>query len=142
MMKREREKGMIYFDSPQAKVSWDEALQAVVVEWKGFTQGEQLRTPADKAFELLVQKKACKYLADTRKMSAISQHDQDWIASDWFPRASQVIKFFAYIVPEKVVGRSSVNRVVSLAECAYAIENFDSYEEAVQWLGEVKLMFV
>ena len=45
---------MQYYDSPQATVSWNEAVKAIVIEWKGFAHWEQYRTPLNKLLELAV----------------------------------------------------------------------------------------
>ncbi len=131
---------MIYYDSPHAKVSWNEELKAVVLEWKCFAQGEQYRTPCEKASELLVQKKAVKMLLDNRNMSAIHQDDQAWVAQVLHPlNIAAGMKYVASITPEKMIARASMKRtaVEVLKNAEFIAERFDSIEEATQWLSEV-----
>lgn len=130
---------MIYYDSSYAKVSWNEEVKAVVVEWITFAQGEQFRTPLEKALELMVQKKAHKYLGDTRKSGAWHKDDQEWLARDFRPRhVAAGLKFLATITPDKVVAQSSLRRVISSVEASGAVmERFDDIEDAIQWLSEV-----
>ncbi|WP_373229210.1 hypothetical protein [Cohnella sp.] len=129
---------MIYYESPQAKVSWNEAVKAVIFEWKSFAQGEQYRTPINKILDLAVQKQSKKVLYDCRKMSAISQDDQNWVAQDWYARSIEAgINYSAIVLPEKVIAKSSVNRVTSALDSSKTSEEFDNLEEAVQWLSKI-----
>lgn len=43
---------MKFYDSPQATVSWNEDVKAVVIEWKGFALGEQYRTPLNSSMTI------------------------------------------------------------------------------------------
>jgi hypothetical protein len=131
---------MIYYDSPQAQVSWNEELKAVTLEFKGFAQGEQYRIPYEKGLELLVQKKAQKWLLNGQKASAIQPDDQAWIAQDFHPRnVASGLKYMAFVQSEKMLSKSSAKRTVSaaLGVSEFTIETFDSLDEAIQWLSEI-----
>jgi hypothetical protein len=129
---------MIYYESPQAKVSWNEELKAAVLEWKCFAQGEQYRTPCQKASELLKEKKAVKMLLDNRKMSVIHSDDQAWVAQVIHPQnIAAGMKYVASVTPEKVIAKASIKRAVGevLKNGEFFSESFDSVEEANQWLS-------
>ncbi|MFC5469111.1 hypothetical protein ACFPPD_10300 [Cohnella suwonensis] len=130
---------MKFYDSPQATVSWNETVKAVVIEWKGFALGEQYRTPLNKLLELAVQKQSNKVLYDTRKLSAISPDDQNWVAQDWYARSLEAgLKYSAAVIPIKVIAKSSLNRMVSGLEVSNPSEEFDDIDEAIQWLSAKK----
>ncbi|WP_340400642.1 hypothetical protein [Paenibacillus sp. FSL H8-0079] len=130
---------MVYFESPQAKVTLNEEIKAVVMELKGFVQGEQYRTPLEKVLELLEQKKYNKILFDNINSSAIPPVDQNWVSQDWFPRAIQNgLKYSASVTPEKPVAKSNMNRILSNMDIHPTIKQFNSFEEAMEWLSEVK----
>lgn len=129
---------MVYYESPQAKISWNEAVKAVIFEWKGFAQGEQYRTPINKILELVVQKQSKKVLYDCRKMSVVSQDDQSWLLQDWYNRSIEAgLKYSAIVLPEKVIAKSSVNRIVSAVDSSNPSEEFTDMDEAIQWLSTV-----
>lgn len=130
---------MKFFDSPQATVSWNEAVKAVVIEWKGFAQGEQYRTPLNKLLELAVQKQSNKVLYDTRRLSATSPNDQNWVAQDWYARSIEAgLKYSAAVIPIKVIAKSSLNRMLSGLEISNPSKEFDDIDEAIQWLSVIK----
>ncbi|MFC5471293.1 hypothetical protein ACFPPD_21625 [Cohnella suwonensis] len=131
---------MVHFDTPYATVTWKEDIQAVFVEWKGFAQGEDYRMPYEKGLELLVQKKARKWLLDSRMTSVIHADDQVWIAQDFNPRNHAAgMRYIAAVTPEKVIGRTSARKAVAAARdtVEFVFENFESMEEAERWLSEV-----
>ncbi|MBW5448230.1 hypothetical protein GE107_19465 [Cohnella sp. CFH 77786] len=110
-----------------------------MIEWKGFAQGVQYRTPLNKLLELAVQKQSNKVLYDTRKLSAISLDDQNWVTQDWFARSIEAgIKYSAAVIPIKVIAKSSLNRMVSGLEVSNPSEDFDNIDEAIQWLSAIK----
>lgn len=101
-----------FYDSPYATIYWNAKYNCVQTYWKGFVEGRNLREAMDKGLEILQTKKAPFWLADLRKLGVISQADQEWISRDWFPRAMQIgLTKRATILPEKAVGKMSVNRV-------------------------------
>lgn len=128
-----------YYDSPQATVSWNEMVKAVVLEWKGFAKGEQYRTPLNKLLELVVQKQSNKVLYNALKLSAISPDDQNWVTQDWYARSIEAgLKYSAAVTPIKVIAKSSLNRMISGLEISNASEEFDNIDEAIQWLSAIK----
>ncbi|QWU17595.1 SpoIIAA-like [Paenibacillus sophorae] len=129
---------MVYYESPQATISWNEAVQIIEVRWKAFAQGEQFRTAMDKVVELAGKMNGSKVLYDNRKMSVISQEDQAWVSQNWVKRASD-IQYCAVVEPEKVVAKSSLNRIVgTIEEFPYDMKFFQNMDDAVNWLAEMR----
>ncbi|KJD45834.1 hypothetical protein [Paenibacillus terrae] len=130
---------MLYYESPEALVSWNQEIKTVVIEWKGFATRDEYQIPLNKSLELLIANKATKSIANTLKFSAISPADQQWFSEVWFPKAEEAgLKYMALITPEKAVARSILKRLDSELVGSYVTENFDSLEEAVRWLAQTK----
>lgn len=55
---------MLYYDSPDITVDWDEQTKSVVMKWKGFVSGEDFRGEVEKGLELIKAKQGAKRLAD------------------------------------------------------------------------------
>lgn len=62
---------MIFYDSPQATVTWNKEDKVVVLQWKSFAQGEQYRTPLNKLLELGLYKSG---IRDHSKQDLSTQH--------------------------------------------------------------------
>jgi hypothetical protein len=75
-------------------------------------------------------------LADLRNLGVVSQDDQTWSNTDWFPRAVQGgIRYMAIVVPENVIARWSVDSIVQrVTEANLTIHYFDNTEQAKEWL--------
>ena len=127
---------MIYFQAPFVKISWDEAIKAVCLEWQGQTYGENLKKGLNTGLKLLAEKKAEKWLADTEKLGVFGKADEEWINTDWYPRIlNSGLKHMAIIIPKNALARIAVNSQMSkvpgtMLEMAY----FDNQETARAWL--------
>lgn len=127
---------MLYYESPEALVSWHEDIKTVVIEWKGFASRDKYQVPLNKSLDLLIAHQATKSIANTLKFSAISPADQQWFSNVWFPKATEAgLKYMALITPEKAVARSILKRLDTELVGSYTTANFNSMEEAIQWLS-------
>ncbi|MBT2283359.1 hypothetical protein J7E78_07395 [Paenibacillus polymyxa] len=130
---------MIFYDSPQATVSWNEDNKVVVLQWKSFARGEQYRTPLNKLLELAEQKRSNKALYDSRHLAVISPDDQEWVTQEWYPRSLEAgLKYSALLVPHKAIAKSSANRMLSGMDISNPSQEFHDLDEAFQWLAIVK----
>lgn len=125
---------MVYFDSSYLTVSWDSEIDCVYVVWKAYVEGENFRYGLEQGLGLLKEKHSSKWLADLRKLRVVKLADQDWMVSEWLPRAQKAgLKWTATIMPSDILAQMSVSRVKAKAEdngAAY----FDKLEDARQWL--------
>lgn len=127
---------MNYFESAYCDISYDESVKSVNVIWKGYAKGEQLRDVPNKALELAISKKTDKMLYDTRKMPTLVKEDEEWVYSDWTPRAiAGGIRCMAIIIPGNVVKDKMITRIVdNTTNDDIQRELFSSTEEALDWL--------
>lgn len=56
---------MLYYESPEALVPWNQEIKTVVIEWKGFATRDEYQIPLNKSLELLIANKATKSIANT-----------------------------------------------------------------------------
>jgi len=128
---------MVYYDSTQGQVAWNEDLNAVVIEWKGFSYGAELQTIMLKGIDLMVVNEADKLLMDARHGAAIKQEDQEWIAHTYVTEAYDAgLRYFAMVLPEKVTAKLSLNRTAAAAggSYPYELESFVEIQDAKEWL--------
>lgn len=127
---------MLFYESPELRIDWDESGKCVVMEWKGFVTGNSFRDAVDKGLELLIEKRGDKWLADLSKMGVISQEDQKWADEDWFPRAVKAgIRYMAMIRPQKIISQMSVRNVINqIGDLKIETEYFEKPEDAKAWL--------
>ncbi|WP_217593768.1 hypothetical protein [Cohnella sp. GbtcB17] len=128
---------MRYFESKHGKVSWDDELRSVVIEWKGFAYGEEFQTILLKGADLLKLRYGSKVLMDIREGSAIKAEDKAWIGEFFIRRAYESgLRHLAMLEPHSAIARMSVNRTVEgLGTLPYRQESFEDRDEAVRWLS-------
>ena len=129
---------MIYFQESFVIISWDEDTWAVVIEWLGQARSEKLKTGLDTGLKLLAEKKAEKWLADTKKLGVFGKADEDWANHNWLPRALAAgLKKMAFVVPESALARMALDSVINNSSReGSGIESafFDNLEAARAWL--------
>jgi hypothetical protein len=127
---------MIFYDSPGLVVSWDAAIKSAVLRFRGYTEGDDFRQAARSVLQVLEEKGANKLLTDARDMRAMTQEDQQWVDTEWHPRARAAgLTYNAVVQPRSATAKLSVVAVVrkfpaGSIELAY----FTSLEEATKWL--------
>jgi hypothetical protein len=127
---------MSYFDTDYLTVQYDESLDAVVMNWHDFAEGEDFRNGLNTGLEFVKKKRAINWLADLREMGAVASDDQEWSNTDWFPRAMDAgLSNMAIIKPESVIANMSVENIMQEVEDGELTTHyFDNRAEAKKWL--------
>jgi hypothetical protein len=127
---------MIYFKEPYVTITWDEAIECVIVEWHGFVKSDLLKVGSEKSLELLKEQKATKYVANMQDLAIFSKEDEEWISQNWFPRAIEAgLRSFASLMPNSALMRmagKSIKQQISVMECTIA--HFSNETDAKDWL--------
>ncbi|MFC7074871.1 STAS/SEC14 domain-containing protein [Haloarcula halophila] len=128
---------MAQYESAFLTIEWDGSIEAVIMNWTDFAEGEEYREGLDKGLEVIEQHGAENWLADLREMGAVSQEDQEWTRNEWHPRAFETsLTNMAIIQPESVVAEMSVDDLVQEIGEETTIQIFDNREDAKSWLDE------
>jgi hypothetical protein len=101
-----------------------------------FFFGKTFRDIMNKGVETFQKYGAQKWLSDDRLVTAWAKEDLEWGDKDWFPRvAKSGWKYWAIILPEKVVGQMTVKKLAD-AYSARGVKTrvFSSLDEAKKWL--------
>jgi hypothetical protein len=127
---------VIYYETSVVRVHWDSEFHGVWAEWLGFAADDEFRRPLMEGYSLFVEKKSGRWLADTRNLGPMTQEDQEWLNSSWFPLMIKAgMRAMAIIVPRRVVTQMSVKRVMSKIDGKeLATSYFDALEDARRWL--------
>jgi hypothetical protein len=128
---------MAQYESAFLIIEWDGSIEAVIMNWTDFAEGEEYREGLNKGLEVIEQHGAENWLADLREMGAVSQEDQEWTRNEWHPRAFETsLTNMAIIQPESVVAEMSVDDLVQEIGEETTIQIFDNKEDAKSWLDE------
>lgn len=121
-------------------IYFDEQLGAVVMEWDGYATSGQFREGTELMLNLLIQHRTSKVLADVKDMIMIGKEDQEWMNTDFLPRAIQFgFKAIAMIKPDYYFNKVAVESVsYKVDKDKLTINFFDNLEEAKDWLSTIK----
>ena len=118
-------------------------VPCLVVQWHGFANRQQFRSLMDRGLALYITEasrtRPLGWLADTRLISAITPDNQQWLNTDWNPRAYATgIRHVSFVLAESVFGQMSVQSYTVNTEvaAAYVIEpsHHRTLPEAKRWL--------
>jgi hypothetical protein len=121
-------------------IYFDEQLDAVVMEWFGYSTTAQFREGTELMLNLLIQNRTYKVLADVKDMIMIGMEDQEWMNNDFLPRAIKFgFKAIAMIKPDHYFNKVAVESVsYKVDKEKLTINFFDSLKEAKEWLNTIK----
>jgi hypothetical protein len=132
---------MVYLDTPQALVQWDPVARCVHVEWRDFAYGEEYRRVLDTILKVMTDHKTSKLLADSRRMKAAPQEDQDWLIKNWVPRSEKAgLKHSAVVLPKSTLGQMTLQRLSQASSGSKRLVStdgasyFETVEDAKKWL--------
>jgi hypothetical protein len=101
-----------------------------------FFFGKPFRDSMLKGIEVLQKNGARKWLSDDRNETALTPEDLEWGDKEWFPRAAKCgWKYWALVMPEKVVGQLSVKKLIDRYSArGVTTQVFSSVDQAKKWL--------
>ena len=125
------------YDQKHCKIYYHPDIQAVHLEWNGFSTPTQFKEACGRALELIVAKKSSKVIADNRKSSVVSQENQDYLTNVWFPAAFEKgYRSSAIVVAENVLNQMSVKNIVQkMDQGKFEVQHCQSVDEARDWLA-------
>lgn len=103
-----------------------------------FIFGDKFRDALMKGAEVFEKYHCAKWLSDDSENSALLPEDTEWAQIHWEPRIMKAgWKYWALILPEKIVGQMNMNRIVKrYSEMGVKVQVFSDPAEALSWLEQ------
>ena len=101
-----------------------------------YKYGEPFRKFLMTGVETLRKNKGTKWLSDDRSYATLTKEDLEWGPAVFAPAAIKAgWKYWAIVMPEKVVGRMAMAHVVELyGKLGVTVQIVESPEEGMAWL--------
>lgn len=130
---------MTVLDTEYATLWYYPEQKIVHHQFHKFIYGETFRDVMRNGLAIFQQEGVHKWLSDDRKNSVLPQVDIDWGLQNWFPAMiDSGWKYWALVMPDKPVGKASMQRVVeSFTPLGIIIQEFNDPDAALQWLESV-----
>jgi hypothetical protein len=126
----------IYFDEPFLTLHWEEDGHIVRSVSRGAVGAEQVLRGLEVGLRLLIEKKAHRWLGDTRELGTANTIDAKRINDEWLPRAVAAgLSRMALLAPKKAVAVLTIRSFMArINGRELATEYFDDLEAARAWL--------
>ena len=123
------------YDANNATLTFDDKNEILIGTWDGFISENDFIDILNKALLIIKERKARFWIADNRKLKVFTKAVQDYIASEWVPRALQAgVKKLAVITSENVFAKQSEKATLDkLKKTPDFIGTFQSIEDAKEW---------
>jgi hypothetical protein len=119
-------------------ITHDEALSALIIEWRGGFRHRNIRQGLDTALaELVKLPPGTAWIGDTTNIGVISTEDQAWIDSDWFPRFLRTgATHMAVVLPASEIAKLSVSSIMARVQGAsLTVFSTERLDEARNWVA-------
>ena len=109
------------------------------MEWNGYSTSSQFREGTEMMLRTLVNNRASKVLADIKEMKIIGMEDQQWLNTDFLPRAINAgFKAIAIINPAYYFNKVAVESIsYKVDKDKLTINFFDNVQDAKEWLIKI-----
>ena len=118
--------------------SYNKSGNYVMATFKGFLKLDDFKDIANDSIRLMVQNKTDKILVDNSKLMKMPKENEEWIQSEWFPKAIQLgLKQLAFVVKKGGLGEQTTKEANKAAEeqmLPIDLQYFDSKKDAETWL--------
>lgn len=124
-------------DNKATNAVYDSRTNAAIGTFVGFLTPDEFKAVANQLISILETKRLKKQLNDIKQMKVLKPEVQEWLNTDWFPRAQKIgLKYFAFVVPDDIFGKMSMDGANKNAQNAFGMEiqYFNNLEAAKNWL--------
>ncbi|TGE13430.1 hypothetical protein [Hymenobacter elongatus] len=122
-------------------------VPSTIIQWTGFANSEQLRSLMNETLRHYISetkrhKGPVGWIADLQGLGAVKPADQEWLHTDWNPRAYAAgVRYMAFVEAESVFGKISgkqyATNVMQSEEYTFHIRYLPTMAAAKAWLAEV-----
>lgn len=119
-----------------AEVSYNKALKAVEVTWKGFSDTDKYKKVLEHTLQQIKETKSPVLISDMVNGKAVPKEGFEWFQKTFLPRAKQNgIKKIAFLVTGNAFGKLyAVNLKAATTQLNLDMRAFDTRTELEQWI--------
>lgn len=118
-------------------IYYEPIIDSVIMEWKGYATTLEFREGTELMLKLLIENNTYKVLADVKDMTIIAGEDQEWLDTDFLPRATDAgFRVLAVVQPDSYFNKVAIESIsYRVDKNKLAINFFNSLRDAKEWLG-------
>jgi len=119
-----------------AEVSYNQALKAVEITWKGFADTNQYKKILWHALDMMKEYRCSVWISDMTNGKAVTRESIEWLRNIFIPRSVQLgIKKMGFLVTGNAFAKlHAANLKIATKEHGVEMNYFDSRNELEEWL--------
>ncbi|HEX8575638.1 MAG TPA: STAS/SEC14 domain-containing protein [Flavobacterium sp.] len=118
-------------------IFFDPIIDTVIMEWRGYATSKEFREGTELMLNTLIKNNTFKVLANIKDMTIIAREDQEWLDTDFLPRATDFgFKVIAIVKPDHYFNKVAVETIsYKIDKNKLAIQSFNTVADAREWLS-------
>jgi len=118
-------------------IFYEPSIDSVVMEWRGYATSREFKLGTEIMLKSLIENNTFKVLADIKDMIIIAKEDQDWLDTDFLPRATDLgFRVLAIVKPDHYFNKVAVESIsYKVDKNKLAMNFFDDVRDAKEWLS-------
>lgn len=126
---------MIVYKNDNVELTYDKSKQRLIQKWQGFASSESFRKGIDETVKFSQNNTVTTILSDALKQDVVKPEDANYAASVMPKLAASGMKSMAFVVPESVFTKLSLQRFSKSSKGANT-RYFSNKIDAEKWLNE------
>ena len=112
-------------------------MDSVIMEWRGYATSREFKEGTELMLNTLIKNSTFKVLADIKDMTIIAREDQEWLDTDFLPRATDFgFKVIAIVKPDHYFNKVAVESIsYKVDKNKLALQFFNNVRDAREWLS-------
>ncbi|BDD05402.1 hypothetical protein [Aureibacter tunicatorum] len=128
---------MLFFTNKNVDINYLEEDNLISVNWKGYQTLETIQNGMEELIKCFQEFSTGCLLIDNRQIKGTWTMANDWIVTDWTPRAKKFgYHSAAFIFSDDVFSRFSIKRYIEEYNDGIYMQSFSEEENAIKWLNE------
>ena len=135
---------MQHFSNKITDIHYDEELDIVRINYKGFAMSNLYRQAVEKTLEVALENRCTKWLITQHDFRGVSPNDTQWLAETWSPQIVRKFKELgiderrktAIVKSKDVFADYIARRVADDLQAEEDNKIFDNEQDALTWLLE------
>ena len=126
---------MKYYENEIVKIFYYPEQEVGLGVWNGKGLDDKYQDGLNNALKLIKEKKLTRWIGELTNLGVISQDNQHWTNTEWFPAALGAgLTRIAVVVSSDIFGKMSVDSIMSKVADGVYSRYFDKLEDAKKWI--------
>ncbi len=130
--------GEVCFESSKVRIIYLDNVNALLVEWRGYSISKEFRKEAALITKYLTEKRTKNMISDNREAKVMGEEDRNWSENTWIPELiREGLRASAVIESKNIFGQMSTKALLKSVEHEGGViktNTFQNLSDAMEWI--------